>query len=42
MIGAILTVWGMFVFSAAECPDWWVLPVVETLLYASSMLYLEA
>jgi methylene-fatty-acyl-phospholipid synthase len=41
-LGAILTVWGMFILSWNECNDWYVLPVVETLLYASSMYYLEA
>ena len=41
-LGAILTVWGMFILSWNDCSDWWVLPVVETVLYASSMYYLEA
>jgi methylene-fatty-acyl-phospholipid synthase len=40
-LGAIMTIWGMFIFSWNECEDWFVLPVVETLLYASSMFYLE-
>mmetsp|Transcript_22352 Transcript_22352/g.39555 ORF Transcript_22352/g.39555 Transcript_22352/m.39555 type:complete len:173 (-) Transcript_22352:401-919(-) len=41
-LGAILTVWGMFVFSWNDCPDWFYLPIIETLLYASSMYYWEA
>jgi len=41
-LGAILTVWGMFVFSWNDCPDWYILPVMETMLYCSSMYIWEA
>jgi hypothetical protein len=35
-------VWGMFVLLAPSASDWYVIPVVETLLYLSSMFVLEA
>jgi len=40
-LGAILTVWGMFVFCWNEASDWYMIPTIETVLYMSSMYYLE-
>lgn len=34
-IGALLTIWGFFVLTRYPAPDWPVLPVLETLFYAS-------
>ena len=41
-IGAIATVWGLFLFTSAQVDDWWVLPAIETFLYALSIHVLEA
>lgn len=41
-LGAILTIWGIFVFMWNECTDWYVIPVIETLLYICSMYIWEA
>uniref|UniRef100_A0A7S3LI74 phosphatidyl-N-methylethanolamine N-methyltransferase n=1 Tax=Aplanochytrium stocchinoi TaxID=215587 RepID=A0A7S3LI74_9STRA len=42
-LGAILTVWGMFIFCWQDCPyDWYAIPVIETSLYICSMYYWEA
>ncbi len=41
-LGAILTVWGMFIFSWNDCSDWWALPAIETALYTASMYSWEA
>ena len=34
-VGALLTIWGFFVLTRYPAPDWPVLPVLETLFYAS-------
>lgn len=33
-VGAVLSVWGLFLVLRFPHPDWWVLPAVETLYYA--------
>jgi protein-S-isoprenylcysteine O-methyltransferase Ste14 len=41
-IGAICTVWGLFLLSRSQAPaDWYIIPVIETGLYGASILYLE-
>lgn len=41
-LGAILTVWGMFVFSSQDHSDWFILPLIESALYLTSMYVWEA
>lgn len=37
-VGAILTVWGLFLLVSESAPqDWMMIPVIETLYYAVSM-----
>ena len=33
-LGVVLTVWGFFLLTRFPNPDWWVLPVLETVYYA--------
>lgn len=42
-IGAILTVWGLFLPTSTQAPtQWFIIPAIETLLYSLSIHVLEA
>jgi methylene-fatty-acyl-phospholipid synthase len=34
-IGAVLTIWGVFLLFLFPFPDWWVIPSIETVYYAA-------
>lgn len=33
-VGAVMTIWGFFLIARFPCPDWYVLPALETVYYA--------
>ncbi len=35
-VGTVMSIWGLFLLARAPAPDWYVLPVIETLYYAIS------
>ena len=41
-MGVVIFVWGVFGLAANAVTDWWVIPAMETVLYYSSMWFLEA